>query len=366
MRVPLSFFLLGALAFADVRMTVEQLRAFITSSRQLGHSDRQVAEYLRGVKVSQKLEPGVVEDLYGSAGPKTLEALRRISEASKTLSSPPAPAPKPVVATIPGPDSAEQGKILDSVREYALDYSRRLPNFICTQITRRYLDPAGLEFWQQQDTITSKLSYFEQQEKYQVILVNNQYVNNASMEAVGGATSSGEFGSLLKGIFDLGSNTSFEWERWATLRGRRMHVFAYNVPQETSKWSIVYDRTDVVRPAYGGNVYVDRETNSVMRVTLDARNLPPSFPVQQATTTLDYESQTIADTTYVLPLKAVVRMRSGKMLTRNDVEFRRYNRFGAEATITFTPEALTDDQLKEEGDPTRVSSPASPLPKTVK
>ena len=102
---------------------------------------------------------------------------------------------------IPPPSSEEQGRILNNVREYAIDYSRRLPNFICTQVTRRYLDPSGLEFWQQQDTITAKLSYFEQKEDYKVMLVNNRYVNT-SMEKLGGATSTGEFGSLMREIFE--------------------------------------------------------------------------------------------------------------------------------------------------------------------
>jgi hypothetical protein len=38
----------------------------------------------------------------------------------------------------------------------------------------------------------------------------------------------------------------------------------------------------------------------------------------------------------------------GRALFKNDVEFRNYNRFGAEAIITFTPEPLSEDQLKEE------------------
>ncbi|MDZ4798802.1 MAG: hypothetical protein SGI92_11620 [Bryobacteraceae bacterium] len=357
MRVLVAILVLCSLAFAEVQMNVDQLRAFITSSRQLSHSDKQVAEYLRGVKVTQKLEPGVIEDMTGVAGPKTMEQLRRLAEGSKSLTAPPPPVVPIAPATIPPPSSEEQGRILDRVRDYALDYSKRLPNFICTQVTRRYIDPAGLEFWQQQDTITSKLSYFEQKEDYKVVLVNNRYVNT-SMEKLGGATSTGEFGSMMQQIFEAASNTTFEWERWATLRGRRMYVFAYNVPQQYSKWSIVYDGRDMVRPQYGGLVYVDRDTNAVMRITLEARNLPAAFAVQQANTQLDYDYQTIGGTPYVLPLKATVRMRSGKMLTKNDAEFRMYNRFGAEATITFEPEPLSDDQLKEQG--AQESAPRAP------
>jgi hypothetical protein len=41
-------------------------------------------------------------------------------------------------------------------------------------------------------------------------------------------------------------------------------------------------------------------------------------------------------------------MRAGKLLVKNETEFRNYNRFGAEATITFTPEPIPDEQLKEQ------------------
>jgi len=349
--------LAGALLFAEVQMSVEQLKAFITSSRQLGHSDKQVADYLRTVKMREKLDPGVVEDMTGTAGPKTMEILRRMIETSKTMPAPPPPVVKVAPPPIPPPSSEEQGRILDKVREYAMDYTRSLPNFICTQVTRRYLDPSGLEFWQQQDTITAKLSYFEQKEDYKIMLVNNRYVNT-SMEHLGGATSTGEFGSLMREIFDPASNAHFDWERWATLRGHRMYVFNYFVPQDYSKWSIVYDGRESIRPAYGGLIYVDRETNAVMRITIEARNMPPTFPVQAAMTTLDYDYQTISGTPYVLPLKAQVRMRSGKMLTRNDSDFRMYNRFGAEATITFEPDPIPEDQLKEQGSAAAPSGPS--------
>ena len=49
----------------------------------------------------------------------------------------------------------------------------------------------------------------------------------------------------------------------------------------------------------------------------------------------------------MLPLKAVVRMRHDKYLTRNEIEFRLYRKFSAEAEIKFDTEApapLPDDK----------------------
>jgi hypothetical protein len=51
----------------------------------------------------------------------------------------------------------------------------------------------------------------------------------------------------------------------------------------------------------------------------------------------------------MLPLRAEVRMRSGKDLVKNEVEFRLYRKFGADTSITFdTPEPLAPDLTTEE------------------
>lgn len=340
-----GFFL--ALLGAQMRMDIEQLKAFIRSSSQLGHPDRKVAEYLRKVTLAYRLDERTIEDLQGlGAGPKTVEVLRQLAAASKDLPPPPPPKPQPIKQLPPPPDAIEQKRVIEEAREYALAYVKNLPNFICTQVTRRYIDPTGLEFWTTQDIITAKLTYFEQKEDYKVVLVNNRMVNT-TFDSIGGATSTGEFGSLMREVFDPATQTQFEWERWATLRGRRMHVYSYRVAQERSHWRVRANGDSVV-PAYRGLVYVDKDTSAVMRITLEAENLPPAFPVQQASTVLDYDYVSIAGREYILPLKAVVRMRSGKLLTRNDVEFRMYNRFGAETKITFTPDPLPEDQTREQ------------------
>jgi hypothetical protein len=50
-----------------------------------------------------------------------------------------------------------------------------------------------------------------------------------------------------------------------------------------------------------------------------------------------------------LPLKVTVRSRAGKLLTKNEIEFRMYRKFGAEATIKFdTPEPLPEDKTTEQ------------------
>ena len=63
---------------------------------------------------------------------------------------------------------------------------------------------------------------------------------------------------------------------------------------------------------------------------------------------LDYDHTKVGTQDFVLPLKASTVARMGKSLFKNDVEFRNYNRFGAEAVITFAPDPLPEEQLQEQ------------------
>jgi hypothetical protein len=345
------FLAVAAVATAQMPMTVAQLKAFIRSSIQMKHDDVKVAQYVKRIKLSDKLDDRTVEELQGmGAGPRTVAALRELSGSSASLPAPPPPPPPKPVVVIPPPDSIEQKRILAEITENALNYSKNLPNFICTQVTRRNVDPSGMENWQLMDTIQEQLSYFEQKENYKVTMVNSRMVTNLKHEQLGGATSSGEFGSMLYEIFSPESDTEFNWERWATLRGRRMYVFNFRVPQSRSKYSIldVPSRRQIIA-GYHGLVYADRDTGIVMRIKLDCEEIPADFPIQNVSLDLNYDFTKIADQEFVLPLKAELRSRQGKYLVRNDVEFHLYRKFGADASVTFDPiDPISEDATKEQ------------------
>lgn len=235
------------------------------------------------------------------------------------------------------PTEAEQHKALAEVAEYALNYSEKLPNFICVQVTRRYLDPSGTgDQWRQTDTYDERLSYFDQKETYSVLSVNHQLVTSpVDRRKLGGATSSGEFGTILRGIFAPNTQAEINWERWGTLRGRRMHVFSFRVPQERSNYSIHHEASGrTVIAGYAGLLYVDRESGAVTRIRLICDNIP-DFPIQNVSLLLDYDFSEISGHRYLLPLRAELQSREDALLVRNEVEFRLYRKFEADSTITF-------------------------------
>jgi hypothetical protein len=337
-------------AAAEMSLTVAQLVMFIRSSIELKQPDVKVAEYLRKVKLADKLDDRTIEDLQSQgAGPKTVAALRELGEASASRPVAPPPPPKPVYVPPPPPDSVEQAKIIEEARQYALNYTKQLPNFLCVQVTRRDVDTSGTgNNWYHSDTITARLSY-NGVENYEVVLHNNQPVTNGKdMRQFGGATSEGEFGSMMRELFEPDSHTGFSWDHWGKLRGRKAYVFAYEVQQEYSRYRVEADDTLSIIPAYRGQVYIDEDTKMVVKIVMTPFNMPASFPIREITSSLDYEMETIGDQQYMLPLKSVLTSKRDRTMTKNDIEFRLYRKFGTESTIKFeTPDAIPEDQTKE-------------------
>ena len=150
-------------------------------------------------------------------------------------------------------------------------------------------------------------------------------------------TSSGEFGSLLKSIFQPESAAKFSWVRADSLRGRPVQVFSYAVDVEHSKYQVSYSvqgRPKAVFSAFHGLVYVDQETGVVPRLTQETDSLPEDFPLRQMSLSLEYGDVPVGGQVYTLPLSFTMDVRMGRRtLVRNEVSFRSCQRFTTDSRL---------------------------------
>jgi hypothetical protein len=338
--------------FAQRPMTVADLTAFVKSQIKMKGDDRTTAEFLRTkIKLTQKLADVTVEELQGlGAGPRTVAALRKLEEESAGLgAAPPPPPPVAKAPPKPPPDSMEQAEAIAAMREYALNYTSKLPNYLCVQTTRKHQDPKDPRYRSQGDVIQEQLSFFEKKETYKVQMVNGQAVHNISHEQLGGVTSSGEFGSMLHNIFAPEDDARFDWDHWGTLREKRMYVFAYRI--EKDRGSSMYDVATKKQytSAYTGLVYADVETKEIQRITLKTVEIPSDFPIKDVALTLDYKPTVISGQTFTLPFHYELDSVHVKGNSKNEAEFKLYQMYGAESAITFEDTGPTpEDQLKEQ------------------
>jgi len=235
------------------------------------------------------------------------------------------------------PSDADSAALLEKSRQKALDYAQSLPDFLCSEIIERYAAPAedGVKTggWMHTDTLTVKLSYSQRTESHKLELVNGKRTDR-KFEELEGATNSGEFGGILRTVFDPGSQAAFDWDSAKTVSGRRIAVYQYAVSAANSPY---YLRNNSRKGIVGlhGTVEVDAETGEAWRLTFIAYDIPKQLEVQSSSSTVEYALANVAGRNYLLPARSETEMHSSEMWARNKMEFRGYRKFSADSVIDF-------------------------------
>ena len=314
---------------------VSDLVAQVRTALARDRNDRQLAKDLRKIKLSERLDDRTIEILQSEgAGPETVAQLNALRDRSAGL---PAPARAAIPEPAP-PSPAEQAAIWNAAHENSQAYTENLPNFICSEVVRRYTDPDEKGDWRLHDTLVLQLSYFEHKEEYKLMTVNNRSTG-LSYEEMGGAVTEGEFGSMLAAIFALKSRTNREWDDWTLLRSRPTHVYSFSILARNSDYGITSGVVggDGERVAAGqhGYVYIDSSTERVVRITAVTDRLPPDFPVRKVNLLLDYDFIDVSGQHYLLPLHSETLLYAPPFPHRNETDFLAYRKFASDATITY-------------------------------
>jgi hypothetical protein len=252
----------------------------------------------------------------------------------------------------PLPAEAEATDLLARARAATLEALGQMPDFVVKQLVTRSMALGESRNWHVNDRLVVGVSYRESEgEKYRVLAVNGitgpAAAEKGNYKDTGGASSTGEFVSTLKSLFDEKSQTRFQPLDTDTLRGRRAVVYTYEIRKANSGWLLEAGDDEAVIAAHRGKVWVDRDKARVLRIETSAYGLPDSFSMRGAELSIDYDWVTIpGQGEYLLPSRSVAvltrRWRGDTFQYRNEINFRNYQKYGTELKI------LDDDILDEE------------------
>ena len=234
----------------------------------------------------------------------------------------------------PTPDQLQA--IVGDARGRALEYGKRLPNFICVEVTNRSVDQSGNGNWKHRDSIAEMLTYRDNAETRTTLEMNGRRssLTRAEMNSTW-PLSEGEFGAMLNLVFQPSSKTAFEWKEAAALGdgSGTVQVLSYRVARENAT-IVLSQGNDQVAVGFHGLVYIDSTTGGVRRVTLEADGLPRSFAVRAAAMSVEYDFVSISGRDYLLPVRSTVSLVKGKRkIEVNEMAFRNYRRFASRTKI---------------------------------
>jgi TonB family protein len=242
---------------------------------------------------------------------------------------PPCPDPPPdelpsagyPAARAPNPSES----LIEKARDAAFEFSEKLPNYICEEFMSRYMQRGRDE--NSLDVVSAEIVYEGGHESYRNVKINDRPTDRA-LEEVGGSWSTGEFASTLLALFSPDTDARFQSGGASTISGFSAEVYDFEVRREKSHWELHVD-SQTLAPAYGGSVWVDPKTARVLRIEMQARNIPSDFPMDQVESAVDYSYVTIGGTSFLLPVHAesLGCQRGTNECSHNVIDFRNYHEF---------------------------------------
>ncbi len=321
---------------AELDGSISSVLAAVRSSLREKRSDLEIANLVKGIVLKERLEERVLEQLESEgAGVKTTAALDDQKERSRDL-------PRPagdlkLFVEPPIPSKQQQSDFIEAAREKALLYSAQLPNFIATENIRRLEKPNNAEEWNQRDLLSVSVAYSGKGEMYKLLSINGK-LTTKPLKSVGGLKSSGEFGSLLRLIFNKEAEAKFQWQHWTNLHGKTVHVYSYLIDKAHSKYTMNYGMfLKRYKDTFGmkGLIYIDPKSNEVFRITVSATDIPSKWPITRTIFFLDYEYGNVGGRQFLLPRRVDARIIGKELQRRNFIEFSDFRKFSSEATLSF-------------------------------
>jgi len=244
---------------------------------------------------------------------------------------------------------------IESVREKVFEFSSKLPNFLCEQMTSRSSSSSNPARWRVRDRITADVVYEDGKERYENIRRNGKKMKGDPTKS--GAWSTGEFGTVMLDVFHPSTSAKFKFVRDSEIAGTTTKVYDYTVKQSNSHWRVEFDGHELY-PAYEGSVWIDPRSFRVLRIEMAAVELPFDYPVDTIETSVDYGPVKIDGKEYLLVSRSanLSCQRGTRNCSRNVIEFRNYRKFEVESSIS-----TTDSSITFEGEP-QLAEPPKPEP----
>jgi hypothetical protein len=235
---------------------------------------------------------------------------------------------------IAGPLSGQTGAAaIHAVAEYALNYTKSLPDYTCTLTTRQVATAtnAGNVTPPQMTKIEEQLSFIDGKEVRRITRIDGRPASAEAASALKESTE-GEFGGLLAVIFKPETGTDLRWDRAATLNKRMVDVIAFRVPQ--AKGYVLNGVHGSVRVPFEGFIYADAQTHAVMRVQMKCVMVPEKFEMQNFDLTLDYKAARVAGHEAILPFHFLLNYRdyADDRLHSYDGQYSAYLQFRVDAS----------------------------------
>jgi hypothetical protein len=290
-----------------------------------------------------------------AAQPQDVAVVRppaNIPTAEPEEASRPTPTGPPSDEEIVGSLRRPMDALIRKATEAVLDFTETLPDYVCQEMMARSQSDTHPANWQPLDVVSMNVVYRGGKEEYRDLAINGK-ATKKNIDEIGGAWSTGEFGTVLIDLFSPATAADFRPMGDSRMSGINAKKYDFSVKRENSHWTI-HMGSQAYNPAYKGTVWIDPGTARVLRIEMQAREFPGEFPSDHVESATDYQYIRLGDARqYLLPVHAETLgcQRMSNFCSHTVIDFRNYHKYAGESSIEYqdvNSNVKFDDKEKKE------------------
>jgi len=217
-------------------------------------------------------------------------------------------------------------------------------DYTCLETVHRYRKPPARD-WDSKlaDTVRMEVLYTGPKEMYSAPGERHFTDDHPAAFTTSGFSQDGLFGGYLHDVMNSGV-TLYTYRGEEDLDGRRTAKYDFRVPSFEQPMTLNLGELGKATVGIKGTFWADPVSLDVLRLDVQADDIPPGFPVVSTDTVMRYAPVRIGGLDIMLAQSAESRMeRASGAVDRNVVELTHCRSFEARSSISYAPEEAGKD-----------------------
>lgn len=236
--------------------------------------------------------------------------------------------------SLPAVPIEQKPDLLSLVRGANEEVYSDLQSFVCNEEMRRFKGRIHGETSRQIDRVTARVSFENGVEHYSEIRQNDR--ERPTISSIGGAWSTGEFGTLLRQTQLLLKTQPVLFRTNTELDGKPVAQYAVEVSEQDSPWDLEI-RAEHFHIPFRTEFWVSQETGQILKIERISTSIPAGMGISEIHWSVTLQPVQLNGKTWLLPNTgeyAVLYEQSGRR-EWNEMTFSNYHRYGSEVALRF-------------------------------
>jgi hypothetical protein len=240
----------------------------------------------------------------------------------------------PLCAQSPSPELPPGVLLGARIRQRVKQRFAHIPEYTCLETLHRFTGVASKNAPKQIDTVRMEVLVAGREELFDSPGGRNFKESNPGKFIASGFIGNGMFAGYLENIFMLG-NGLFQYRGEDDLEGRRAARFDFRVPSLLGGTVVEVPGARAI-VGVAGTFWADPVTYDLIRLKIEAVDIPPILQMSQMTLIIDYAPMRIGEAEELLPQSGdMLMLRETGELHDNRFDFTHCREYQAESAISF-------------------------------